>query len=52
MVFSEEPEEFRPTHVIRDRDKKFAEEFCSILESDGLEFRPIPPRSPNMSPYA
>jgi len=52
MVFSEEPEEFRPTHVIRDRDKKFTEEFCSILESDGLEFRPIPPRSPNMNPYA
>jgi putative transposase len=52
MVFGEEPEEFQPTHIIRDRDTKFTEEFCSILESDGLEFRPIPPRSPNLSPHA
>jgi putative transposase len=28
------------------------DQFCSILESDGLEFRLIPPRSPNMNPYA
>ncbi|MGD0901203.1 MAG: integrase core domain-containing protein, partial [Thermoguttaceae bacterium] len=52
MVFAEEPEKFRPTHIIRDRDTKFTQQFCSILESEGLEFRPIPPRSPNMNPHA
>ena len=52
MVFAEEPEEFRPTHIIRDRDSKFTAAFCAVLESEGLEFRPIPPRSPNMNPYA
>jgi putative transposase len=51
-TFAEEPAEFRPTHIIRDRDSKFTAEFCSILESDGIEFRPIPPRSPNMNPFA
>jgi putative transposase len=44
-VFADEPEEFRPTHIIRDRDTKFTAQFCSILESDGIEFRPIPPLS-------
>ena len=52
MIFAEEPAEFRPTHIIRDRDSKFTEQFCSILETDGIEFRPIPPRSPNLNPYA
>jgi putative transposase len=52
MVFAEEPAEFRPTHIVRDRDSKFTAEFCSILETDGVEFRPIPPRSPNLNPYA
>jgi putative transposase len=51
MVFGEHTPEFRPTHIIRDRDTKFTEQFCSILELDGLEFRPIPPRSPNLNPY-
>jgi putative transposase len=51
MTFAEEPAEFRPTHVIRDRDTKFTAQFCSILETDGLEFRPIPARSPNLNPY-
>jgi putative transposase len=52
MVFAEEPEEFRPTHIVRDRDSKFTAEFCSVLETDGIEFRPIPPRAPNMNPFA
>ena len=51
-VFAEEPEESRPTHIIRDRDTKFTAQFCSILESDGIEFRPIPPLSPNLNPFA
>ena len=51
MVFAEAPAEFRPTHIIRDRDTKFTAQFCSILETDGLEFRPIPARSPNLNPY-
>ena len=52
MVFAEEPAEFQPTHIVRDRDTKFTTEFCSILETDGIESRPIPPRSPNMNPFA
>ena len=52
MVFAEEPVEFQPTHIVRDRDSKFTAEFCSILETDGIEFRPIPPRSPNLNPFA
>jgi len=28
MVFSEEPVESRPTHIIRDRDTKYTAEFC------------------------
>jgi putative transposase len=52
MVFAEEPAKFRPTHIIRDRDAKFTAQFCSILETDGLEFRPIPPRSPDLNPFA
>ena len=51
MFFGEQPAEFQPTHIIRDRDTKFTAEFCSILETDGIEFRPIPPRSPNLNPY-
>jgi putative transposase len=51
-VFADEPEESRPTHIIRDRDTKFTAQFCSILESDGIEFRPIPPLSPNLNPFA
>jgi hypothetical protein len=32
MTFAEEPVEFRPTHIIRDRDSKFTAEFSPILE--------------------
>lgn len=52
MVFSEENAEFRPTHIILDRDSKFTKEFCSILETDGIGFRQIPPHAPNLNPYA
>jgi len=43
---------FKPTYIIRNRDTKFTEQFCAILEIDGTEFRPIPPRSPNLNPFA
>ncbi len=46
-MFFEEQGEHRPTHFIRDRDSKFTQQFCSILESEGIELRPIPPRCPN-----
>jgi putative transposase len=52
MTFAEEAVEFRPTHIIRDRDSKFTAQFCFILETDGIEFRPIPPRAPNLNPFA
>jgi putative transposase len=44
--------EFRPTHIVRDRDSKFTRQFCETLESAGIAFRPTPPRSPNMNPFA
>jgi putative transposase len=52
MVFAEEEAEFRPTRFIRDRDAKLAPELCSILETDGIQFRPIPPHSPNLNPFS
>jgi putative transposase len=51
-VFSKEKPESQPTHIIRDRDTEFTDQFCAVLETDGIEFRPIPPRSPNLNPYA
>jgi putative transposase len=51
IFFGEQPAEFQPTHIIRDRDAKFTEQFCSIRENDGIEFRPTPRRSPNLNPY-
>jgi len=51
MFFAEQGEH-KPTHIVRDRDSKFTEQFCSILETDGIEFRPIPARSPNMNPFS
>jgi putative transposase len=52
MIFAEEKPEFQPTHIIRDRDTKFTDQFCAIMETDGIEFRPLPARSPNLNPYA
>ncbi len=52
MFFSEQPTEFRPTHIIRDRDSKFTERFCSILKTDGIDFRANPPHSRNWNSYA
>ena len=52
MHFVEEPEESRPTHIIRDRDTKFTDEYEAILETDDIEFRPIAARSPNLNPFA
>jgi putative transposase len=52
MIFAEEKPEFRPTHIVHDRDEKYTEGFRSILKTDGINFRPIPPRAPNMNPFA
>jgi putative transposase len=43
MFLGDQPAELQPTHIIRDRDRKFTEEFCSILESDGIESHPLHP---------
>jgi putative transposase len=51
MVFADEPDEHRPTHIIRDRDSKFTNQFCSIIEDDGIEFREIAPLSANMNAH-
>ena len=51
-VIQDEKPEARPTHIVLDRDTKFTEEFCSVLETDVIEFRLIPPGSPNLNPYA
>jgi len=51
MYFAEQGA-FKPTHIIPDHDSKFTEQFCSIVESEGIELKPIPPRSPNMNPHA
>jgi len=42
----------KPTHIVRDRDSKFTEQFCAIVENDGIEFKLIPPRSPNLNLFA
>ncbi|MHB8863304.1 MAG: transposase family protein [Pirellulaceae bacterium] len=51
MLFDEQGDR-RPNHIVRDRDTKFTAQFCSILEAENIEFRVIPPRSPNMNPFA
>jgi len=51
MYFAEQGEH-KPTHIIRDRDSKFTSQFCSMLESEGIEFRKIPPLSPNLNPFS
>jgi putative transposase len=38
--------------ISRDRDTKFSNQLCATLETDGIDFRPIPPRSPILNPYA
>jgi putative transposase len=43
--------EFKPTIIVRDRDTKFTEQFCAIVENDGIVFELIPPRSPNLNPF-
>jgi putative transposase len=49
--FFEEQRECRPTHIIRDRDGKVTPQFCGILESEGVQFRKISTRAPNMNPF-
>ncbi len=38
--------------LVRDRDRKFTQEFDEILGRSGIEVRKIPYRSPNLNPYA
>jgi putative transposase len=52
IEFFETQGENRPTHIVRDRDSKFTKRFCKKLEDKGIQFRPTPPRSPNMNPFA
>ena len=40
-MYFEEQSQYKPTHIIRDRDTKFTVNFCSIIEADGIEFWPI-----------
>jgi len=51
-MFFEEQGESKPTHILRDRDTKYAAKFCFILENEGIGFRPIPPRSPNLNRHS
>ena len=52
MLFEDEPDEYKPTHIVRDRDSKFTRQSSGILEDNGIEFRLIAPMSPNMNPFA
>ena len=53
MFFAEQPAEFLAYATSPATcDTKFAAVFSSILETDGIVFRPIPPRSPCLSPHA
>lgn len=36
--------------IVRDRDTKFTEQFCAIVENDGIAFELTPSRSPNLNP--
>jgi putative transposase len=51
-MFFDEQGETKPTHIIRDRDTEFTAKFCSILENDGIEIRPIPAHSPSLNPHS
>jgi len=51
-IYFEGQGDAKPTHIVRDRDSKFTEQFCAIVENDGIEFKLIPPRSPNLNPFA
>jgi hypothetical protein len=37
--------------VLMDRDGKFTDGFCGILQSEGVEAVKLPPRSPNLTPH-
>ncbi len=39
-------------YVLMDRDKKFSEKFREILEGEGVEAVPLPPKSPNLKDHA
>ncbi len=40
------------THLIRDGDKKFIEQFNAILEAGDVKIIKLPPAAPNMNAYA
>lgn len=39
-------------YLIHDRDGKFTQGFCSILEESGIALLKLPPQSPNLNAYA
>ncbi len=39
-------------HILNDLDSKFTGQFCDIVESDGIVFELIRPRSPKLNPFA
>ena len=48
-VFKQRPGK---TALVRDRDIKFSKEFDKFFTDKGIEILKIPPRSPNLNPYA
>ena len=51
-ILDDESDEYKPTHIVRDRDSKFTRQFCSILKDGGTEFREVVCQSPNVNPFA
>jgi hypothetical protein len=51
-MFFDDEGDHKPTHIVRDRDPQFTRRSCSILESEGIKFRKMPPYSPNTYPLA
>jgi len=41
-----------PSHLIRDRDGKFTEQFDAILTAEGVDIVKLPPASPNLNAFA
>lgn len=39
-------------YLILDRDTKYSEAFCDILEREGIQVIQLPPRSPNLNAFA
>ena len=46
MIFDDEPDEYKPTHIIRDRDSKYGPLFSSVAKSTGIKVLKTPVRAP------